>query len=93
MRASWILVFRAPTFVNFTECATAEFLNHTIALVKYLLTFNKHLLINYFKGFKLKKQYLFEETTRVVSNLKMLILYRSNYDAIINNLLNFKNKF
>jgi glycosyltransferase involved in cell wall biosynthesis len=52
-----------------------------------------HLLFNYFKDFKLKKQYLFEETTRVVSNLKMLIFYRSKYDAIINNLLNFKNKF
>jgi glycosyltransferase involved in cell wall biosynthesis len=52
-----------------------------------------HLLFNYFKDLKWKKQYLFEETTRVVSNLKMLILYRSKYDAIINNLLNFKNKF
>ena len=36
-----------PTFVNFTECAAAEFLNYSIALVKYLLTFHKHLIINY----------------------------------------------
>ena len=47
-RGDSVLDFKLPTFVNLTECAAAEFLNHAIALVKYLLTFNKHLIINYF---------------------------------------------
>ncbi len=52
-----------------------------------------YIIINYFKNFKFKKSYLVDETIRNLSNLAFLFSYRSNYDAIINQLLKYKSNF